>query len=207
MGGRKDETAELLCSRGSAWRRRAGRAAWRRGPRHGLAGGRGAACAKMQALPLQPCTPEPPPGRLQAPPLAPRPFCSITTPPGSLPCPLRVHSPPCHVLEQVGRGHRALSPGLGTRGSLKVGQTWRLRRPTARLPQPRQGQSPWPDSPRTSGAQSPWGSGPAFSDGGSLEAAQGTEGRLGGRRGGRTRPGSAALGRRVSRQRGTPQVE
>ena len=122
--------------------------------------------------------------------------------------PPRVHSPPRHVLEQVGRGHRALSPGLGTRGSLRVGQTWRLpRRPTAQLPQPRQGQSPWPDSPRTSGAQSPRGSGPAFSDGGSLEVAQGAEGRLGGRRGGRTRPGSAALGRHVSRQRGTPQVE
>ena len=73
-----------------------------------------AECAKMQALPRQPCTPEPPPSRLQAPPLAPRPFCSITTPPSSLPCPLRVHSPPRHVLEQVGKGHRALSPGLGT---------------------------------------------------------------------------------------------
>ena len=138
--------------------------------------------------------PRAPPGGLHAPPLAPRPFCSVTPQPGSLPRPLRVHSPPRHVLEQVGRGHWALSPGLGTRGSLRPGRTWRL---------PKEAHSPTPLG--TSGAQSPQGSGPAFSDGSSLEVAQVTEGWLGGRRGRRTRPGSTALGRRVSRQRGTPE--
>lgn len=94
--------------------------------------------------------------QLQAPPLAPRPFRSVTPRPGSLPCPLRVHSPPRHLLEQVGRGHRALSPGLGTRGFLRLGWTRRL---------PEEAHSPTP--PGTSGAQSPQGSGLAFSDGGS----------------------------------------
>lgn len=180
--------------RGSAWRRKAGRAAWRRGPRHGLAEAGVSLHVPGPSSASPALRPRTPPRGLHAPPLAPRPFCSVSHPLGSLPRPLRVHSPPHHVLEQVGRGHWALSPGLGTRGSLRAGRTWRL---------PEEAHSPTP--PGTSGTQSLQGSRPAFSDGSSLEVAQGTEGRLGGRRGRKTRPGSAALGRRVSRQRGTPE--